>query len=108
MNATVSDEVRHLSDFLSRASLDRRINTSHVVLFLGLFQQWTQCRFQNPFGVDRKEIMAVAKISSRVTYHKCIRELHQWGYIHYEPSYDYYRGSQVYLFYYRDFKQGRE
>ena len=52
--------------------------------------------------------MAVAKISSRVTYHKCIRELHRWGYLYYDPSYDYYRGSLVYLYFFEEQKQERE
>lgn len=31
--------------------------------------------------------MELAKISSTVTYHKCLRGLHAYGYINYRPSY---------------------
>lgn len=42
--------------------------------------------------------MHVCKISSTATYHKCIKELHQYGYITYTPSYNPYKGSLVLLF----------
>jgi hypothetical protein len=108
MNAGMPHAAGHLLNFLGRASRDPRISTPHVMLFLGLFQQWAAGSFQNPIVVNRKEVMAVAKISSRVTYHKCIRELHRWGYLYYEPSYDYYRGSLVFLYYFRERQPGGE
>ncbi len=41
--------------------------------------------------------MEVAKISGLATYHKCIKDLHDYGYIQYEPSYNPAVSSQVYL-----------
>jgi hypothetical protein len=49
--------------------------------------------------------MRVSKICSKVTYHKCIRELNNYGYLRYEPSYNPFKGSLVYLF---DFRTGSE
>jgi hypothetical protein len=42
--------------------------------------------------------MKVSKIQSKATYHKCIRELNDFGYLSYHPSYNPFKGSLVYLF----------
>ena len=39
--------------------------------------------------------MEAAKINGLATYHKCIRELHEYGYIDYHPSYNAAICSQV-------------
>jgi hypothetical protein len=41
--------------------------------------------------------MKLAKISGVATYHKSIRELDEYGYIRYEPSYNRYKRSVIYL-----------
>ena len=46
--------------------------------------------------------MRINKISSKATYHKCLKNLHSLGYINYEPSYNPFRGSHVYLFNFSD------
>lgn len=46
--------------------------------------------------------MKVAHIGSIATYHKCIKELQQFGFIEYRPSFDPSLGSQINL--YRRFK----
>jgi hypothetical protein len=40
--------------------------------------------------------MAFSKIASIATYHKCIRELDEYGYIHYQPSFHPAKGSLIY------------
>jgi hypothetical protein len=89
--------ITHLTGFFQRVSGDFRLNPTHVSLYMALFQQWNLNRFRNPISIARAEVMGISKISSRVTYHKCIRELHGWGYIHYDPSYNHFRGSLVYM-----------
>ncbi|WP_241277905.1 MULTISPECIES: hypothetical protein [Chryseobacterium] len=39
--------------------------------------------------------MKLGKIKSFATYHKCIRDLHNAGFIIYSPSYNSYKGSLV-------------
>jgi hypothetical protein len=46
--------------------------------------------------------MRISKISSKATYHKCLKNLHSLGYINYEPSYNPFKGSHVYLFNFSD------
>jgi len=91
------DPIGYLSDILQKASQDHRLKPTHLTVYIGLFQQWAQERFLNPFPIGSRNTMALAKISSRVTYHKCIKELHDLGYIYYCPSYDYYKGTLVYM-----------
>lgn len=42
--------------------------------------------------------MRVSKICSNATYHKCIKELNDYGYLEYIPSFNPYKGSLVNLF----------
>lgn len=42
--------------------------------------------------------MQVSKIGSINTYGKCLKELHAWGYIQYEPSFNPQKGSKVHLY----------
>ena len=41
--------------------------------------------------------MRLSKIGALGTYHKCIRQLQEFGYIIYEPSFNPYKGSLVHL-----------
>lgn len=90
--------IKHLTGFFEKIVKDHSLNPTHISLYISLFQCWNTNRFQNPISITRDEVMRISKICSRATYHKCIRELHEKGYIKYEPSYNPFRGSLVYLF----------
>jgi len=75
---------------------DDRLLPTHLSLFTGLFVCWQRNGFISPFSVTRKTLMAFSKVASIATYHKCIKELDEYGYIRYEPSYHPKLGSQVY------------
>ena len=74
---------------------DRRLMATHISLFTALFVQWQHNDFISPFQVTRKELMAHSRIASIATYHKCIRELDEYRYIRYYPSYHPVKGSLV-------------
>ena len=76
---------------------DKRITTSHISLYMALFQTWNLNKNQNPVYISRKNIMRIAKINGQATYHKCIKELKEFGFIEYTPSYHPLLGSQVCL-----------
>lgn len=97
--------IKHLSGFFDKVSTDNRLNPTHVSLYVSLFQFWNACRFNNPISISRNEVMKISKICSTATYHKCIRELNNFGYLKYMPSYNPFKGSLVYLF---DFRTGAE
>jgi hypothetical protein len=90
--------IKHLAGFFDRVSIDERLNPTHVSMYVSLFQFWNANRFQNPISISRNELMKVSKISAKATYHKCMKELNEWQYLKYKPSYNPFKGSLVYLF----------
>jgi len=74
---------------------DDRLNPTHISLYMALFQEWNSCRFMDEFYVNRRELMRVAKIGSKSTYHRCIVDLDGWQYLSYYPSNNPYKGSKV-------------
>jgi hypothetical protein len=90
--------ILQLSGFFQRVAVDNRLNPTHVSLYMAIFQFWNAERFQNPVSISRQELMRISKISAKATYHKCIKDLHTYGYIQYLPSYNPFKGSLVYLF----------
>jgi hypothetical protein len=81
-------ERKALSNFFRAIREDNRIGTSHISLYMALLECWNQHDFQNPVFITRKKLMEDAKINGLGTYHKCIRDLHDYGYIRYQPSYN--------------------
>jgi len=94
--------IKHLTGFFEKVAVDKSLNPTHVSLYMSLFQFWNCNRFRNPISISRDEIMRISKISSKATYHKCLKALHAQGYIKYEPSYNPFKGSHVFLFNFSD------
>ncbi|HTG65843.1 MAG TPA: hypothetical protein VL859_05660 [Flavobacterium sp.] len=94
--------IKHLTGFFEKVATDKALNPTHVSLYMSLFQFWNCNRFKNPISISRDEVMRISKISSKATYHKCLKNLHSLGYINYEPSYNPFKGSHVYLFNFSD------
>ncbi|RTY96939.1 transcriptional regulator [Flavobacterium sp. RSP49] len=94
--------IKHLTGFFEKVAVDKTLNPTHVSLYMSLFQFWNCNRFKNPISISRDEVMRISKISSKATYHKCLKNLHSQGYINYEPSYNPFKGSHVYLLNFSD------
>ena len=75
---------------------DPRIGATHISLYLSLLYTQHQ-QSQNPITIKRPDIMRLAKIHSRHTYNICMNQLHEYGYIKYQPSSNPFEGSTVYL-----------
>lgn len=91
------EHVHVLHDFFSAIRDDPRIGTTHISLYTALFQMWSRQKFQHPIRVFSKELMPFCKIYGKATYHRSIRELHDYGYILYEPSFNHALGSCVFI-----------
>ena len=91
------EQVKELTSFYSAIKSDPRIGTTHISLYMALFQFYNLNRLSNPILITRTAVMEVAKISGLATYHKCMKDLKDFGYIKYEPSYNPAISSQVYL-----------
>jgi hypothetical protein len=90
--------IRHLNSFFfQHVKRDRRLTASHISLYLALFQSWNYNRFQNPFFITRDEVMSITGIGSKNTYLKCMKELHQFGYIFYSPSKNRFQKSKIWM-----------
>jgi hypothetical protein len=89
--------IRHLTGFYEKIHEDSRLNPTHISLYLALFQFWNLNHFQNPISISRHEMMKLSKIAAYGTYHKCIKDLQDFGYIEYLPSFNPYKGSLVNL-----------
>jgi replication initiation and membrane attachment protein DnaB len=90
-------EIKELTSFYEAIRDDPRIGTTHISLYMALFQLYNMNGFKNPININRRQVMAIAKISGLATFHKCIKHLDEFGYIQYLPSYDSMVGSVVYL-----------
>ncbi|MBN8879880.1 MAG: hypothetical protein J0I32_20215 [Sphingobacteriales bacterium] len=83
--------------FIAATIKDCRIHKGHLALYMALFHFWKGKNYISPIGLFASEVMKVAKISSNATYHRLIKELHDYGYIKYEPSFYKYSASKVFL-----------
>ncbi len=89
-------KIAEYSNWVGQMGSDSRMMSTHVSLFTALFVCWQHGGFNSPFAVTRRKLMTHSRIASIATYHKCIRELDELGYIRYEPSYHPKFGSLVY------------
>jgi hypothetical protein len=92
------DNLKPLSAFFFAIEKDFRISTTHIAIYVALLQFRIDKGFINPIQAYSDEIKNIAKIYSPKTYRKCIRELSDYGYIRYEPSFKKNQGSKIYFF----------
>ena len=75
-----------LSRFLKRAKEDVRVGPWHVSLYVVLLDICKGGGRPGMFAINRDEVMAKAKIHSRGTYYRLMKELAEWGYVIYAPE----------------------
>ncbi len=90
--------IKHLNGVFQKFWGDTRLNSTHISLYMALFQVWNLSRFPEVFYINRQEIMALSKVGSKATYHRCIKQLEDWNYLNYFPSHNPYKGSQIKMF----------
>lgn len=90
--------IKHLNKVMADFFADERISSNHISIYLALFKNANDNRFENPFPIYRPEIMKAAKITSFSTYTRCLQQLHEWGYIQYKTSNNPKQGTLVYLY----------
>ncbi|MDF0716074.1 hypothetical protein PY092_07955 [Muricauda sp. 334s03] len=90
--------IKHLNGVFGQFSKDSRLNPTHISLYVALFQFWNTNYFKPEFFINRDEVMQYAKIGSKSTYHRCIKELDHWSYIVYTPSHNPFKGSRIKMF----------
>lgn len=91
------DPAAVLSHFYAFVVQEPTIGSSHISLYMALYQLSSQNKWVEPISIKRKEVMKLAKIGSPATYHKCLRQLIEIGCLAYEPSANPAQKSKVYL-----------
>ena len=91
------NNLNQLSVFLQRVTADINLRSSHISLYTVLCQAWLKNGCKNPFNISRRQVMNLSRIKSLATYHRIIRELICYKYIHYSPSYHPVKGSEISL-----------
>lgn len=81
--------------FLDAIREDVRITPCHVSLFMAILCYDGCGRIGGKIYAFSHELMPLAKISSAATYHKCIKDLQEFGYIEYDPSFSRFVGSKI-------------
>lgn len=84
-----------LNEAFERFNNDDRIKQGHITLYLAFFQKWNREYFKKTITINREWIMEKAKIKSKTTYHNYLKDLNDWGYLRYYPSYHPARGSKI-------------
>ncbi|UBM58712.1 hypothetical protein LAG90_18085 [Marinilongibacter aquaticus] len=93
----MAETSKPLSDFFRAIERDPRIGTTHIGIYAALLHKRAVLLQANPISVYSWEIMNIAKVSSPATYYKCVRDLADYGYIIYEPSYNRYEASKIHF-----------
>ena len=76
---------------------DNRVGPIHMSLLMAIIYYWQKNDCNNPVCVFSRELMELSKITGVSTYYKMIRELHEYGYIKYEPSKNHFAGSLIFF-----------
>lgn len=84
-----------IQKFLAAAQKDKRILPLHISLFMAICWGGTPDNVTGTLTIYRRDIKPLARIGSSATYHKYLKDLVAFGYLHYHASNDYYSGSMV-------------
>lgn len=83
--------------FFTRSTTDSRLGPIHIAVYTAIFEIWIKKGCVTPVTLFSSEVLPVAKLSTRMTYHRILKELGDYGYLLYTPSFNKYRGSKIIL-----------
>lgn len=84
-----------MNEAFLRLSDEKNITAAHLSLYWTLFQLWNLGKFQATVSINRAETMNLARIGSKSTYYKVLKDLETRGYIKYLPSNNPMKGSHI-------------
>ena len=90
-------EVREITDFMERAAKDSRLGPMHISLYLAILYCWLEQGGAGPARVNGRALMPLAKIGGPTPLYRALRDLNEFGYIEYKPSFNAMEKSKVYL-----------
>ena len=83
--------------FIGQMARDNRLDTYHLSLFCAIAYLGKDTLPGGYFNISRKEVLSHSGIRSQVTYHNRLKDLVDYGYLRYQPSYDPGRHSRAAL-----------
>ena len=76
---------------------DPRISPVHISLYVAIVHQWAAQGNHSPVLFKARGLMPAAKIGGRTLFCRTIRQLHEYGYLRYEPSFKPDEPSRVWV-----------
>jgi hypothetical protein len=89
--------VKPLSKFFDAIRSDYRISSTHIGIYAALLYLSEDRGYCNPIEAFSSEIMGTAKISAHRTYRKCLKEMTEYGYLKYVPSFKKNKASKIFF-----------
>ena len=87
--------VNHHRQVNLKMSEDPNITPYHISVYNALFQIWNECHFDTDLSINRNDVMKLSKIGNANTYTRVLKELDEYGYIKYKPSFNPLIGSKA-------------
>ena len=87
--------IKQLNGIYTQLAGEDKLTSAHISLYLALFQLWNLGKFRNPISICRSETMRLARIGSKTTYYKTLKDLNAMGYIEYQASNNPMVGSKI-------------
>lgn len=87
--------IKHHRSVYFKMSEDVRLTPYHLSVYNALFMLWNECGYANELSINRNDVMMLSKIGNANTYTKCLKNLSEYGYIIYKPSFNPLIGSKV-------------
>lgn len=83
--------------FWNAIAKDPRITMRHIGLYAALLCVWRKEGAKDPLCLFSHDIMSAAKMITQSTYHQYIRQLDEYGYLKYVPSFKKNQPSKIFL-----------
>lgn len=80
-------QIKDWINLFQRIEQDHRINVWHLALFIALMKLAYIQKGKEVIKVSRSRLMRLSHIRTLPTYHKYFKDLQDFGYITYTPSY---------------------
>jgi hypothetical protein len=78
--------IPHMQNFYYLVERDKRLKPWHISLYIALFNTWNKYHFTPVFRISRDLLMNGSHIGNKNTFAKTLKQLHEYGYIIYQPE----------------------
>jgi hypothetical protein len=75
-----------MENFYYLVERDKRLKPLHITLYIALFHTWNKYHFTPVFRISRALLMNSSRIGNKNTFAKMLKQLHEFGYIIYQPE----------------------